>query len=47
MNDIFEHRYEITSIGRSEDFVSLEEAKIVDLLEAVDEEVESGIFCLS
>lgn len=41
LNDIFEHRYEITSIGRSEDFVSLEEAKIVDLLEAVDEEVES------
>lgn len=41
LNDIFEHRYEIKSIGRSEDFVSVEEAKMVDLLEKVDDEVES------
>ena len=41
LNDIFEHRYEIKSIGRSEDFVSVEEAKMVDLLEEVDDEVES------
>lgn len=41
LKDIFEHRYEIKSIGRSEDFVSVEEAKMVNLLEDVDDEVES------
>lgn len=41
LNDIFEHRYDIKSIGRSEDFVSVEEAKIVDLTEDSADEVES------
>lgn len=41
LNDIFEHRFEIKSIGRSEDFVSLIDAKLVDLAEDADEEVES------
>ena len=41
LNDIFEHRYEIKSIGRSEDFVSVEDAKIVELLEDADDEIES------
>lgn len=41
LNDILEHRFDITSIGRSEDFISLEEAKIVELQEDLDEEIES------
>ena len=41
LNDIFEHRYDIKSIGRSEDFVSVEEAKIVDLTEGSSDEIES------
>ena len=41
LNDILEHRFDITSIGRSEDFISLEEAKLVELKEDVDEEIES------
>ena len=41
LNEIFEHRYDIKSIGRSEDFVSVEEAKIVDLTENFADEVES------
>lgn len=41
MNDIFEHRFDITSIGRSEDFISLKEAKLVELQEEADDEIES------
>ena len=41
LDEIFEHRFNITSIGRSEDFISLEEAKIVGLQEDVDDEIES------
>ena len=41
LNDILAHRFEITSIGRSEDFISLEEAKLVDLKECSDGEIES------
>ena len=41
LNDIFEHRFDITSIGRSEDFIHLEEAKLVELQEDLDEEIES------
>lgn len=41
LNDIFEHRFDITSIGRSEDFISLEEAKFVELQEKAGDEIES------
>ena len=41
LNDILEHRFDITSIGRSEDFISLEEAKLVDLKEEAEDEIES------
>lgn len=41
LNDIFEHRFDITSIGRSEDFISLEEAKFVELQEEAGDEIES------
>ena len=41
LNDIFEHRFDIKSIGRSEDFISLEEAKLVELQEDAEDEIDS------
>lgn len=41
LNDIFEHRFDIKSIGRSEDFVTVEEACIVELTEENEKGMES------
>ncbi len=41
LDDIMEHIYDLKAIGRSEDTVSVEEAKIVELLEESDHEVVS------
>ncbi len=41
LNDIYEHRFDIKSIGRSEDFVTVEEARIVELAEENEEGMES------
>ena len=38
LNDILEHIYELKSIGRSEDFVDVKEAKIVELTKDLDDE---------
>ena len=42
LNDIMDHVYDIKSIGRSEDFIEVEDAEIVELLEDFDDEVESS-----
>lgn len=39
MRDILNHQYDLTSIGRSEDFIELQEMKLVELKEQVDHEV--------
>lgn len=41
MKDIMENAYNIKSIGRSEDFIDLVEAKVVDLSESIDDELYS------
>ena len=41
LEDIYEHRFDIKSIGRGEDFVTVEEAKIVELAEETEEGAES------
>lgn len=41
LEDIYEHRFDIKSIGRGEDFVTVEEAKIVELSEETEEGAES------
>ena len=41
LEDIYEHRFDIKSIGRGEDFVTVEEARIVELAEENEEGIES------
>ena len=41
LNDIYEHRFDIKSIGRSEDFVTVKEARIVELTEENEDGMES------
>lgn len=41
MKDIIENAYNIKSIGRSEDFIDLVEAKVVELSESIDDELTS------
>lgn len=42
LNDLYNHRFDIKSIGRSEDFVSVEDAQIVELAEESDDEIGSS-----